>query len=198
MAIVVIGGQTRKVGKTSVVAGLIAALPEFHWTAVKISQHPHDISAREVPGWVITEEHDRSGKSDTSRFLAAGAARALWVRSAPSHFAAAVPELQRKISVPQNVIIESNSILKFVHPDVVLVIVDPANPDVKPSARESMKSADGLIVHEAAGATSVSDLASFNRPEKPVFRITPPNYVTPQIVEFVRQRIGSGGFQKGR
>jgi len=32
MPVLVIGGHTRSVGKTSVVAGLIAALPGYHWT----------------------------------------------------------------------------------------------------------------------------------------------------------------------
>ena len=33
MAIVVVGGHTRNIGKTSVMAGLIRALPEMRWTA---------------------------------------------------------------------------------------------------------------------------------------------------------------------
>ena len=43
MAIVVVGGHSRNIGKTSVVAGLIAALPELRWTAVKITQYGHGI-----------------------------------------------------------------------------------------------------------------------------------------------------------
>ena len=39
MAIVVVGGHTRNIGKTSVVAGLISALREFNWTALKITQY---------------------------------------------------------------------------------------------------------------------------------------------------------------
>src|SRR6266436_5467605 len=41
MAVVVVGGHTRNIGKTSVVAGLIAALPERHWTAFKVTQFGH-------------------------------------------------------------------------------------------------------------------------------------------------------------
>jgi molybdopterin-guanine dinucleotide biosynthesis protein len=41
MAIVVVGGHSRSVGKTSVVANLIARLPERHWTACKITQFGH-------------------------------------------------------------------------------------------------------------------------------------------------------------
>ena len=90
MAIVVIGGHSRSVGKTSVVAGLISALPEFDWTAVKITQHGHGICsangeacdcATADHSWAISEERDRSGASDTSRFLVAGAVQALLARS---------------------------------------------------------------------------------------------------------------------
>ena len=81
MAIVVIGGHSRSVGKTSVVAGLIAALPACHWTALKITQYGHGVCslngeschcATDDHSWAISEEKDRSGDSDTSRFLRSG------------------------------------------------------------------------------------------------------------------------------
>src|SRR6266699_1417855 len=90
MAIVVIGGHSRSVGKTSVVAGLIAAMPAHNWTAFKITQYGHGICSRSGEAcdcaaadhsWAISEEKDRSGESDTSRFLVAGATRAWWVRT---------------------------------------------------------------------------------------------------------------------
>src|SRR5207302_3641665 len=71
MAIVVIGGHSRSVGKTSVVAGLISALPEFNWTALKITQFGHGICSADGEAcdcatsdhsWAISEEHDRSGE----------------------------------------------------------------------------------------------------------------------------------------
>ena len=43
MAVIVVGGHSRSVGKTSVVAGIIAALPEMRWTAAKITQYGHGI-----------------------------------------------------------------------------------------------------------------------------------------------------------
>src|SRR5947209_20521025 len=90
MAIIVIGGHSRSVGKTSAVAGLIAALPAFHWTAVKITQYGHGICsadgaacdcATDDHSWAITEEKSQLGDSATSRFLIAGAERSLWVRT---------------------------------------------------------------------------------------------------------------------
>ena len=43
MSLIVIGGHSRNVGKTSVVAGLIAATPQLNWTAFKITQYGHGI-----------------------------------------------------------------------------------------------------------------------------------------------------------
>ena len=57
MAIVVVGGQSRNVGKTSLVANLIKAVPERRWTAVKITQHEHDLPPD--ANYVIREEMRR-------------------------------------------------------------------------------------------------------------------------------------------
>src|SRR5689334_21455700 len=139
-ALVIIGGHSRNVGKTSVVAGLIAALREFDWTAVKITQYGHGIcSANGEPcdcatsdhSWAILEERDRSGESDTSRFLVAGAVRALWVRTEQGRLAEAMPAIRQRIEGAHNVIIESNSVLKFLRPDLYLTVLNPATADFK-------------------------------------------------------------------
>src|SRR5215472_8194110 len=122
MAIVVIGGHSRSVGKTSVVAGLIAALPAYHWSAFKITQYGHGICSRNGKAcdcatgdhsWAISEEQTRSGDSDTSRFMAAGATRAWWVRTEQGRLAEAMPAIRRKLGESANAIVESNSLLKF-------------------------------------------------------------------------------------
>ena len=41
MAILVIGGQSRNIGKTAVVCGLILAVPERCWTAIKTVSYTH-------------------------------------------------------------------------------------------------------------------------------------------------------------
>src|ERR1700686_1676956 len=197
MAIIVIGGHSRSVGKTSVVAGLISALREFNWTAVKITQYGHGVcSANGEPcdcatadhSWAISEERDRSGESDTSRFLVAGAVQALWARTEQGRLAEAMPALRRRLEAARNVIIESNSVLKFLRPDLYLTVLDPSTADFKNSAREFLDRADAVILHEARGsawqAVSLKPVA-----DRPIFRITPPNYVTPEIVKFVRESL---------
>src|SRR5690349_11346355 len=155
MAIVVIGGHSRNVGKTSVVAGLIAALPEFHWVAMKITQYGHGVCSRngepcncatDDHTWAITEEKDISGESDTSRFLVAGAARVWWVRTHQGQLAEAMPNIRLRLGDAENAILESNSILKFIKPDLYITVLDPANVDFKHSAQEFLDRADAVIL----------------------------------------------------
>lgn len=199
MAIVVIGGHSRSVGKTSVVAGLIAALPEFHWTALKITQYGHGVCsadgqacdcATDDHAWAISEEKSRDGNSDTSRFLAAGAARVWWVRTEQGRLAEAMPAVRAKLAGAENVIFESNSVLKFIRPELYLTVLDPAQADFKNSAREFLDLASAVILHDAKGGNLAwQDVSLKPVAKKPIFHITPPPYVTPEIVEFVREKL---------
>jgi hypothetical protein len=197
VAIVVIGGHSRSVGKTSVVAGLISALREYDWTAVKITQYGHGVcSANGAPcdcatadhSWAISDEKDRSGESDTSRFLAAGAARALWVRTEQGRLAEAMPALRQRLERSRHVMVESNSVLKFMRPDLYLTVLDPGTEDFKNSAREFLDRAAAVILHDGSkvGGSAWHGVSLKPVAERPVFRITPPPYVTAEIVEFVR------------
>lgn len=196
MAVVVVGGHSRSIGKTSVVAGLIAALPELRWTAVKITQYGHGIcSADGTPcdcatddhSWAITEEHDGSGETDSSRFLVAGAQRSFWVRTRQGMLAEAMPALREKLA--GNVILESNSVLKFVRPDVYLAVLDPHTEDFKHSALEFLDRATAVLLHDTAEAPGWDGVSLKLIQGKPVFPIRPPQYVTREIVEFVRKRM---------
>lgn len=199
MAIVVIGGHSRSVGKTSVVAGLIAALPEYRWTALKITQYGHGVCgangelcdcATGDHTWKITAENDRSGESDTSRFLAAGAQKVWWVRTQQGRLAEAMPTLRKRFDEAENVIAESNSILKFLKPDLYLTVLDPATKDFKKSAQEFLDRADAVILHDTKEAAAWETVSLKPVAGRPQFRIQPPPYVTDEIVEFVRGRVG--------
>jgi len=198
MSILVIGGHTRSVGKTSVVAGLIAALPEFHWTAAKITQYGHGVcSANGEPcdcatadhAWAITEEKSRAADTDTSRFLAAGAEKVFWVRTEQGRLAEAMPAFRQRIAGTQNLILESNSILKFLRPDLYLTILDPATPDFKTSAQEFLDRADAVILHQTETAPAWENISLKPVVNRPIFKIAPPTYVTPEVIHFVRTRL---------
>lgn len=198
MAMVVVGGHSRNVGKTSVVAGLIASMPERNWLAIKITQYGHGICSANGEACdcvtddhasAITEERDRSGETDTSRFLVAGAARSLWVRTRQGFLAEAMPRLREQIAKAENIIIESNSVMKFLRPDVYLIVLDMKTADFKDSAREFLDLATAVILQGDEAAWSGVSLKPVQG--RPMFRISPPKYVTEEMVEYVRGTIGS-------
>jgi hypothetical protein len=201
MAVVIVGGHSRSVGKTSVVAGLIAALSEIRWTAIKVTQYGHGICsadgepcdcATDDHSWAVNLERSRAGDSDTSRFLVAGADKVYWARTRQGFLAEAMPRLRQILEESPNVILESNSMMKFVRPDIYLSVLDYDTRDFKPSAREFLDRATAVIVHAERRAVPAWDDVSLKLiAGKPVFPIEPPQYVTPELVEFMRQRLVS-------
>jgi hypothetical protein len=200
MATIVIGGHSRSVGKTSVVAELIAALREYDWTAVKITQFGHGVCsvngescecAMDEHMWSVSEEKDTASSKDTARYLASGAKRSLWVRTKQGRLAEAMPDLRRELAGATNVIIESNSVLRFLRPELYLTVLDPNTADFKESAREYLDRADAVLLHAAKdGAGAQWERVSLQPVEGvPVFEIKPPEYVTADVVGFVRQRM---------
>jgi len=190
MAIVVVGGQARNVGKTCLVANLIRAVPERRWTAVKITQHEHGLPPE--ASYVIREECDASGDADTARYLRAGARRALLLSARPGRLADAIPALRRELGRADDVILESNSVLEFLEPDVYLAVLDPAIADFKSSARQFLQQASAVVLNEPERRSFRWDKALLEQVmRKPIFRVCPPHYLTPDLVEFVRKKLRS-------
>lgn len=198
MSIIVVGGQSRKVGKSSVVAGLIARLPEMRWTAFKISQYSHAFcAANDAPcaciiadhSIAISEERSASSGTDTARFLAAGALRSFWVRTRQGRLAEAMPRIRKELASAENAILESNSVMEFLRPDVYLTVLDADLADWKASAHLHLGRADAVLLRAANEPPWPGIPADMLR-GKPQFRIEPPDYLTDAIVAFVRERIG--------
>ncbi|HEX4036631.1 MAG TPA: hypothetical protein VHX37_01120 [Acidobacteriaceae bacterium] len=193
MALVVVGGQTRNIGKTSVVAGLIARLPELRWTAFKITQYGHGFCTAdgkpcqcqtEDACVAVTAELNPTSGTDTSRFLAAGAARSVWVRTRIGMLADAMPRVREELAASENAILESNSILDFLEPDLYLTVIDPASLDFKDSARRFLDRADAVLQSSDSAAPLPPHLGN-----KPHFPIAPPEYMSDEVIAFVRHRL---------
>ncbi len=200
MAIVVVGGHSRNIGKTSVVAGLIAALPEMRWTAFKVTQFGHGVcSANGEPcdcetadhTVAVSEERDGASGTDSARYLAAGAVRSFWVRTRQGQLAEAMPRIRKELERAENAVIESNSILRFLRPEVYLSVLDPAVTDFKDSARFYLDRADAVLVPEGVLGRPEWKGVSLKLVEgTPVLAMRPPVYVTEELVRFVAGRIG--------
>jgi hypothetical protein len=134
------------------------------------------------------EEHDMSGESDTSRFLLAGAKRVLWARTRQGYLAELMPRLREQIGKADNVIIESNSVIRFLKPDLYLTVLDPSVEDFKFSAKEFLDRSDAAII-AAKPTVQWRDVSLKVMRDKPVFRITPPPYVTNEIIAWVRAKL---------
>lgn len=204
MAVIVIGGHSRNVGKTSAVASLIAQLRHRHWTAMKITQFGHGFcTANGAPCDCQTDEHtvafsferpDTAGydpSTDTARFLAAGAVRSLWIRTRIGNLAPAMPRIRKEIAASENVIIESNSIMGFLKPDLYLSVLDQGTADFKESARLFLDRADAILLREEGERLAPRWRRVSQRLVEavPHFKIQSPEYMTTEIVEFVEKRI---------
>lgn len=199
MAVVVVGGHTRNIGKTSVVAGLIAAIPERQWIALKITQYGHGICSRNGRdchcatgdhSFSVSEEKDPRGRGDSCRMLAAGARRAFWVRTRQGRMEVARPAVRGILQDARDAILESNSVLGWLVPDLYLSVLDPAAGDFKESARRYLPEASAVIVHRPAGRKPAWGPGVEKQLEgKQVFYASPPEYVSPELVEFVRRRL---------
>lgn len=201
MAILVVGGHSRNVGKTSVVAGLIAALPEMHWTAFKVTQYGHGVcSANGEPCDCETADHtiavseERHGATgtDSARYLAAGAMRSFWVRTRQGQLAEAMPRIRKELERAENAVIESNSILRFLRPDIYLSVLNPGVEDFKESARLYLDRADAVLVPEGVlGRPEWKGVSLKLVQGTQILAMRPPVYVTDSVVRFVAERIGS-------
>jgi hypothetical protein len=207
--LVVVGGHTRNIGKTSVVAGLIAALPDLHWTAIKITQYGHGVCSSdgepcecavvdtEHP-YAISEETEVSS-TDSGRFLAAGAQRSFWVRTAAGQLGEALPELRQIIEASENAIVESNSILQFFKPDLLLAVLDFASEDFKKTSLLYLDRADAAVVVVKEGAEQPRWRGVSPRlwVSKKRFTVHPPQYVTEAMAAFVKGRLSSSTMASG-
>jgi hypothetical protein len=125
--IVVVGGTSRKSGKTSAVCEIIAATTQANWIAVKITPHEHGASL-ETP--IVIRETTSGGQSDTARFLQAGARQAWWVRASPRQISDAMR------GIPEgNRIVESNAAAAALPADLFFFVIDPNADEWKLSAR---------------------------------------------------------------
>ena len=199
MAIVVVGGSTRNIGKTSVVAGLIRALPERRWTAFKITQFGHGVcSANGDPcdcetaehTIAISEERSRDTGTDSARYLQAGATRSLWVRTRQGQLAEAMPRIRAELARAEDAIIESNSILRFLRPDLYLSVLDPETADFKDSARLFLDRADAVLLPAGElGKPAWRGVSLKLLQGTPVVAMRPPVYVTEELIQFARERL---------
>lgn len=190
MAIAVVGGSGRGVGKTALVCGLIAALADLEWVAVKITSHEH---------WTVEpiwEESESGEETDTARYLASGARRA-FLLTVPDHqdlnetvLGRVLGEFFRYAGRGQNVIFESNRVLHHVQPNLCLMVqgnVSASEP--KPSFQQALRSADAMVARaETDGLREVASIGHDDL-QLPVFHLAQLGRISPAMTGWIREHL---------
>jgi len=177
MAIIVVGGGGRGAGKTALVCGVIAALPELGWVAVKIANHAHGQER------LVLEDAEAGDRSDTARYLAAGARRAFLLTPVDeAAMQAALDELWRRFERAENFIFESNRVLNFLKPDVCLMVRADANStDEKASYENAVGRSDAVITRGTADV--------FRDGPRPEFELARLEKISPELEQWIRGRL---------
>jgi hypothetical protein len=191
--LVVVGGHTRNIGKTSVMCSIIRTTAHLGWTAIKITQYGHGVCSKHgescecaLPDhpFALQQELDPATGADSSRYLAAGARKSYWARTASGQLAEALPALRRIWENSVNTIVESNSILQFVKPDLYLVVLDFSATDFKDSSRRYLDRADAIVTVSAERPSWTSVAESLWR-DKPIIEVAPPDYSSEALTRLI-------------
>ncbi len=97
------------------------------------------------------------------------------------------PACRAECAASRNAIIESNSVMEFLHPHLYLVVLDLATADFKTSAKLYLERADAIVLRDS-GTVRRKGAASFDVEglieSKPKFAVE-----SPELVAFVRERL---------
>jgi hypothetical protein len=181
--ILVVGGSTKDIGKTALVCAIISALRDYDWTALKITAHDYVANiGQDSTSPAIREETARGEQTDTSRYLAAGARRALLVTRQDDGIP--IDEMCRALGSDRNILFESNRIVDVIEPDVCLAIVVGPAANWKPSFVRLLQKADAVVSFEP-----VEVEAAMLRHEIPRFELHAADRPSPEMVDWLRSRL---------
>lgn len=149
-----IGGAHSASGKTTYASLLFQRLRG--WGGIKYTKTDIYCSLIDERDVLMTE-----GK-DTRRMLDAGAERVLWVKSPPSELGDLLPLAMEKLSDLKGVIIEGNSAIEFLVPDIIIFMFGDISEKIKESAKGILEKADVVLFEEGPPAV-VSGKARYFR-----------------------------------
>ena len=148
-----IAGAHSKAGKTTLAVALLKHLTSGsnlffnigdpprrkRWGAIKYTKTAFYSSI--VDDKAIISQKDK----DTKRFLDAGAGNVLWVQSPPEGLKEVLPIAISRLSHLDGIIIEGNSAIEFLRPDIVIFLLGASIKKIKSSAQTMLSQADIII-----------------------------------------------------
>jgi len=144
---IVLGGFSSGVGKTTLACRLLERLPG--WGALK-TEPVRD----EGWGWEVVRDDAvlRSPRSDTARYLAAGARRAVWLRYRPQGLDEGIRVALSYLEGCEGVVVEGNSAARHLPAARVIVVGRAGRLETKASVVELLARADPLVLNVPAEA----------------------------------------------
>lgn len=162
--IIGIGGACSSSGKTTIASALIKELTnkcindekssqapslsmsmistKKRWGAIKYTKTEFYSSIIDDPD--ILNEPDK----DTCRFIDAGAQEVLWIQSPPENLHEVIPLALDRLYHLDGIIIEGNSAIEFVKPDVIVFVSCRDGLEIKPSGWKILQNAQIIIISE--------------------------------------------------
>ncbi|OQX98767.1 MAG: hypothetical protein B6I24_04425 [Bacteroidetes bacterium 4572_128] len=151
--LILVGAATRNLGKTTFVERLIKKFSsKFSIVGLKIKTIYKNDNFFHGKGrsllkknFEIIEETNTKNSEDTNRMLKNGASRVFMIRCFSDFLGLAFNEFLKKIDEKNFIVCESNSLRKFVKPDVFILIKHKTKIEIKPSAKKLEKYANLFI-----------------------------------------------------
>ena len=158
--IVAVSGFSSNVGKTTLVCELLRSLPG--WEAIKLTRGHYRSCGRDPAGCCVSdllrdEPVIRSGRAanyevgkDTGHFWDAGAANVHWVIVKDGQVESGIKQALALVK-SEGVLIEGNSFLDYVTPDLAIMCARADGGKVKSSARRALEKSDVLYLSSLTG-----------------------------------------------
>ncbi|OQY03533.1 MAG: hypothetical protein B6I20_04790 [Bacteroidetes bacterium 4572_117] len=148
-----IGGATRNVGKTTFSCSLIKEFSKNNIiiglkikTLYKDDSFFHGKDRNPLKGdYRIIEEFEENGVEDTMRMLKAGAKQVFRIKVKSEHIGPAFDDFLQRIPDNSFILCESNSLRKVVEPGLFIMIKHKNSDEIKPSAKELEPLADRIV-----------------------------------------------------
>ena len=153
--IIAFSGFSSNVGKTTLVCEVLRRLPG--WEAIKLTRGHYRSCGRDPAGCCVSdlirdEPVIRSGREanyetgkDTGLFWDAGAANVHWVIVKDDQVERGITEALALVKA-EGVVIEGNSFLEYVTPDLAVMCARAEGGQIKPSARRALSKSDLLYL----------------------------------------------------
>ena len=104
-----------------------------------------------------------------------------------------MPRVRKLIAGTGNTILESNSVLRFLKPDLAISVLDPGVADFKASALRYLDRVDAIVMPSGSESAAVpwDGISAAMLARKLRFVFNTPSYCPEELANWVRKRLGA-------